>query len=61
MGSRARIQASPEPKTVNQNSSAGVLFTRTEMDALEASFPGRAVSPDAALEQEFERDRKSVV
>jgi len=25
------------------------------MDALEASFPGRVVSPDASLEQEFER------
>lgn len=40
---------------MNQNSSAGVLFTRTEMDALEASFPGRVVSHDASLEQEFER------
>jgi RNA polymerase sigma-70 factor, ECF subfamily len=40
---------------MNQNSSTGVWLSGTKMDALAASLPGRAVSQDASLEQEFER------
>jgi RNA polymerase sigma-70 factor, ECF subfamily len=40
---------------VNRNSVAGVLLDRVNMDVLEASFPGHAVSREASLEQEFER------
>jgi RNA polymerase sigma-70 factor (ECF subfamily) len=40
---------------VNRNSVTGVLLDRANMDVLEVSFPGRGVSRESSLEQEFER------
>jgi hypothetical protein len=40
---------------VNQNPLTGVWLDGAKMDALAASFPDRALSQDASLEQKFER------